>query len=476
MTDQDLQALLDLVHHTISVEGDTVTVKDPDHFRSHVVDLVRINALGEGRQQAYARFLIRGAAKALGIVPASIHEVYTARGRGDIPPTFTVPAMNLRVLSYDAARIVFQTASAIHAGAFIFEIARSEMGYTDQRPAEYTTNMLAAAITEGYKGPVFIQGDHIQVSASRYAENPDKELQTIKDLIREALEAGFYNIDVDTSTLVDMSFEDVNAQQEINTRLSAELTIFIRSLEPQGVTVSVGGEIGEVGGHNSNEKELRAYTDGYLEKLKVLDPKAEGLSKISIQTGTSHGGTVLPDGSIAEVAVDFDTMLALSRIAREEFGMAGAVQHGASTLPQEAFSKFVEYEACEIHLATNFQNIFFDNAPSGLVDTINSYVKDHFAGEWKEGKTEEQFLYSSRKRAIGPFKQHAWDLSAEEKAPILKAWESQFAHLFNALSIADTKGFVDTFTTLPSGMPTKADYLRAAGVEVVEEDISDLSD
>ena len=30
--------------------------------------------------------------------------------------------------------------------------------------------------------------------------------------------------------------------------------------------------------------------------------------------------------------------------------------------------------------------------------------------EWKEGKTEEQFLYSARKRAIGRFKQSWWDL------------------------------------------------------------------
>ncbi len=53
----------------------------------------------------------------------------------------------------------------------------------------------------------------------------------------------------------------------------------------------VGGEIGEVGGHNSTEEELRAYLDGFKAKLSKHG-KLTGLSKISIQTGTSHGGVV----------------------------------------------------------------------------------------------------------------------------------------------------------------------------------------
>ena len=91
-----------------------------------------------------------------------------------------------------------------------------------------------------------------------------------------------------------------------------------------------------------------------------------GLSKISIQTGTSHGGVVLPDGSIANVNLDFGILLKLSRAARSAYGMGGTVQHGASTLPENAFGKFVESEAIEVHLATNFQNIIFDHLPEGL--------------------------------------------------------------------------------------------------------------
>ena len=88
-------------------------------------------------------------------------------------------------------------------GPFIFEIARSEIGYTFQRPAEYAVAVTAAAIKAGYYSPLFIQGDHFQVSAKKFAR-PGEEVREIKDLIWEAIEAGFYNIDIDTSTLVDL--------------------------------------------------------------------------------------------------------------------------------------------------------------------------------------------------------------------------------------------------------------------------------
>ena len=45
----------------------------------------------------------------------------------------------------------------------------------------------------------------------------------------------------------------------------------IRDLEPAGITISVGGEIGEVGGKNSTVEELRAFMDGYREVLEKAE-------------------------------------------------------------------------------------------------------------------------------------------------------------------------------------------------------------
>jgi fructose-bisphosphate aldolase class II len=306
--------------------------------------------------------------------------------------------------------------------------------------------MTAAALREGFVGPLFIQGDHVQVNAKKYAADPDTELKALRALIDEELHAGFYNIDIDTSTLVDLSKPNLDEQQRTNYERAAELTKFIRDREPEDVTTSVGAEIGEVGGKNSDVHELKAFMDGYnrtLEKLGI-DP---GISKISVQTGTSHGGVVLPDGSIAKVQLDLEALKALSHDARTKYGLGGAVQHGASTLPPEAFSQFPQCEAVEIHLATNFQTIVMDHPalPNELRREVNEWVKREAKEEWKKGDTEEQFIYKSRKKAIGPFKRRFWDLPEDVRAKIGADLEKTFAFLFEQLRVKGTRAATDKY-------------------------------
>jgi tagatose 1,6-diphosphate aldolase GatY/KbaY len=445
----------------VTSAGDVRVTNEPGLRQQGIDRLVRDAVFGPVEQRAVARWLIWEISQGLGVRPASIHQFYIARGRGDVPDNFTVPAMNLRGISYYMARAVFRAALAQDVGALICEIARSEIGYTDQRPGEYTASVLGAAIKEGFRGPVFIQGDHFQVSAKGMAKNRDKELAAVKELIREALAAGFYNIDVDSSTLVDLDQTTLADQQQQNYQLSASFTAFIRSIEPEGVTVSVGGEIGEVGGKNSTEPELRAYMEGYNQALEQFDDDVIGLSKISIQTGTSHGGIVLPDGTLADVSIDFDTLEQLSRVAREEYGLAGAVQHGASTLPESAFRKFAEAGACEVHLATGFQNIIYEHAalPAEVRDKAYGYIREHHGDEWKDGQTEDQFIYKTRKKAFGGVKADWWDLSNSVLAEIGAALEDQFAFLFQQLNVTDTRSMVAEFVDPPQIHKTPQDFL-----------------
>ena len=465
--------LLELLQGSLQVEDGKATVLDADKLRQNIHKIAEASALGKGNKRALAQYLTRLAALEMGIYPASINDLYLARGRGEIPPSFTVPAMNLRTLAFDSARAVFRAVKKMDVGAFIFEIARSEIGYTGQRPSEYATSILAAAIGEGYTGPVFIQGDHFQVSAKRYKDDANAELQIVHDLIDEAISAGFFNIDVDTSTLVDLNQPTIPKQQALNSQLSAMYTAYIRSVEPDGITVSVGGEIGEVGGQNSTEPELRAYMDGFQTELEKQAPDATGLSKISIQTGTSHGGVVLPDGSIKEVNVDFGTLLDLSRVARLEYGMAGAVQHGASTLPEDAFGKFAESEACEVHLATNFQNMLFDRLPNDLRQEMYAYLDEKHSADRKPDMTDEQFYYKTRKNAISPFKAEVWNMDQGKKNEIGNAWEEQFSKLFKLLAVVDTRKYIDETIKPSLVQPDLKEYLSdSAG----EEDVSDLAD
>jgi fructose/tagatose bisphosphate aldolase len=381
-----------------------------------------------------------------GIYPSSIHELYVARGKNEYTGC-TIPAMNLRSMTYDLARAVFRVAKRNNAGAFIFEIAKSEMGYTNQPPVEYTSVILAAAIKENWTGPVFVQGDHIQANAKKYAEDPVKELDGLKALIAEAIANGFYNIDIDTSTLVDLSQKNLKKQQFNNYIACSKLTHFIRQVQPRGIMVSVGGEIGEVGHQNSTLEDLRAFMEGFKESLRK---GLTGISKISVQTGTSHGGVVLPDGTIAQVKLDFETLRTISKIARDEFGMGGAVQHGASTLPAEAFHKFPETETCEVHLATEFQNMIYDSKhfPKDLKAKMYEWLKVNAANERKEGETEEQFFYKARKKALGAFKKDIMSIPKDLRDAISAELEAKFEFLFKQLNAINNKELVDKFVTL----------------------------
>jgi fructose/tagatose bisphosphate aldolase len=300
---------------------------------------------------------------------------------------------------------------------------------------------LSACIKEGYQGPVFIQGDHVQVSAKKYKEDPEKEINSLKELVKEEIEADFYNIDIDSSTLVDLSKPTLDEQQRPNYEVAVEMTEYIRKLQPQGIEISVGGEIGEVGGKNSTPEELRAYMQGYL-KLLSERGNYKGISKISVQTGTTHGGIPLPDGTIAQVKIDFETLRVLSEVARKEYGLSGAVQHGASTLPEELFDKFPQVGTAEIHLATEFQNMIYSMLPDDFKREVYEFLKKEFKDEWKAGDTEEQFIYKTRKKGFGPFKKEFWDLPQSLKEEIGIALEKKFSLLVQKLNVVNTYDLV----------------------------------
>ena len=443
-----------------------LAVTNPARFRSEVVDsLVWTAVFGKGEARDAARRDIREAAASLGTLPASILPLYEARGRGEVKG-FTVPAINSRMLSYDTVRAAFRAARGLDAGAVIFEIARSEIGYTDQRPAEYAAVVLAAAIREDWGAPVFLQGDHYQTSAKKMKDDLKKEIAAIEALIDEAIPAGFFQIDIDTSTLVDLSKATLAEQQAENAKWCAHLTKFIRTRQFKAMPISIGGEIGEVGKANSTPEEFRAYMSGYLARL---GEGIRGIAKVSIQTGSSHGGSVAADGSVRRVAIDFDAIRAIGKIAREEYGLAGAVQHGASTLPPELFDKFPDSECAEIHLATGFQNMVYEHPafPHPLKRVMERWVFDHYGEQRKPGETEPQFLYKNRKQAIGPFKENLWNLPEGTRQELRDALEREFRFLFTKLRAAGTKDLIDrhvrpvdvfSHTEAPGG--PRAGYVR----------------
>jgi fructose/tagatose bisphosphate aldolase len=437
--------LIETIRPAARLEGDRLAIVDEPAFRDTAIqDLAWTAAFAtDEATQTAAQWLIWEASQELGALSASIHELYMARGRSEVSG-FTVPAVNIRAQTFDMARTLFDTAQSADVGAVIVEIARSEQTYTFQRPIDFATSVLAGAIAANWRGPVFIQGDHYQFNAKKYAADPESMTEEIRRACRLAIDAGYRNIDIDSSTLVDLSKPTVDEQQHENYTRAAELTALIRSLEADGVSVSVGGEIGEVGHKNSTVEELRAYLDGYRRELDTRAPQALGISKVSVQTGTSHGGVPLPDGSVAAVKLDFDVLRELGEVARS-YGLAGAVQHGASTLPDELFHRFPAVETAEIHLATGFQNLLYEHPsfPEELHEEIRDWCFENAADERKPDQTDEQFVYTTRKKAIGPFKRELWELPT--KAEILAAQRRKLSFLFTELGVNGSREMVDAY-------------------------------
>ncbi len=351
---------------------------------------------------------------------------------------FTVPAVNVRGFSYEFIRAIIRASLSLRAGAFIVEIARSEIGYSEQAPDELVSLGLAAALREGYAGPLYFQGDHYKIDP---VKGVDDEVRTLESLIDDSLQAGMRHVDIDASKTVDLTRPTVDAQQRENGVLTAHLAAYARKRSQASVVI--GGEIGEIGGKVSTAEDLRSF-------MRIVNEESDGaesINKVAVQTGTSHGGVIDPDGSVRRVTVDLTTLRDLSTIARKEFGLAGAVQHGASTLSESQIGAFPGIGAAEVHLSTEFQNIMFDHPsfPVELKHDIEQHVMKTCQSMRAKGQTDEQFVYKQRKHAWGPFKQQIASIPADARNAIAASLEDKVKRLFRSLRVNGTRDLVNKY-------------------------------
>ena len=131
-------------------------------------------------------------------------------------------------------------------------------------------------------------------------------------------------------------------------------------------------------------------------------------------------------------------------VARNEYGLSGAVQHGASTLPADAFDKFPETGTAEVHLATEFQNMIYENSafPKDFKNEIYDFLRKVCIVDKKEGETDEQFIYKTRKNGFGPFKERFWNLPDNVRTKIGEELEIKFDFLFKKLNVIHSKEII----------------------------------
>lgn len=298
---------------------------------------------------------------------ASIYNLYQKIAKGELA-NFSTPAFNLRVLTFDCAKALFRVAKKFRTNLFIIELAQSEIDYTKQGPKDFAENILKAAKKEGYQEQIFLQADHFRPNVG------------LEKLIKQSIKAGFYNIDIDCSGLL----------LSENIKKTNYYIDFIKAHQPKGIEINIGGEIGEIGGSNTRAEDL----EGFLQRVK-------GISKVAVQTGTAHskGGVI-----------DWQLLQNLSRLAKK-YGLAGIVQHGASTLSENDLKRLSQCGGvCEVHLATE----------------IMKTILEHPA-----------FPFKIIKQEIGLYKNKINEIPPTAKNKIMEAVEEKFIFFFRCLNVAE---------------------------------------
>jgi hypothetical protein len=100
-----------------------------------------------------------------------------------------------------------------------------------------------------------------------------------------------------------------------------------------------------------------------------------------------------------------------------------------------------------VHLATEFQNMIYESEhfPAYLKTRIYDWLKVNAAGEAKEGETEDQFLYKTRKKALGPFKKEIMRLPEQTRDAIALEIENKFDFLFKQLNLVNKRDLVNKY-------------------------------
>lgn len=420
----------------------------PATLREQELDSAAVElALAPAGQRHEKAATLRRFAAAAGVYPSSIRPVYRALADHRLS-AMTVPAMNLRGLSYVLARAVFRAGARLQAGPVMFELAPSESDIADQSFAEFCSQVLAAAVREGYRGPVFLQGDHFEVEAG-----PGGDLSPLVRRSEEAVAAGMRQIDLDAAGLADGSAASAEERQRPNALATAHMLAHLRAVAG-GDGLVVGGEVGEIGGANTTQQELRIFLEMVA---RALPEGVRGLDKVSVQTGTRHGGVLNADGSVGEMPIDLELVARLSATARDEFGLPGVVQHGASTLSMAQLAKLPGAGVSEVHLATGIQNLVFDHPalPTALVERMKRELDEENVTHAESGHyqaiaelSERQRFVMNRWKAWGRYKRELWTLEPQVLAAIGDGMESWAAELLTSLRLAGEREAVAPF--LPS--------------------------
>ncbi|MBU0761434.1 MAG: class II fructose-bisphosphate aldolase [Candidatus Altiarchaeota archaeon] len=343
-----------------------------------------------------------------------------------------VMATNIRITH--SARGIMLAAKELDA-AVMFEIAKSEIGYTDQPPKEFVRNIEQIAQEVEFNQPYVIHGDHIGIK-----ENTSEAVGAGEKLIKDMLDAGFTSFAIDASHNFDVGAPTVRQQLRDN----IEITCKLAKLIPEQAGLEV--EVGEVGKKDPKTGE-KALTTVEEAKTYIQAIKDAGFNPnlIATNNGTAHGNTYDVNGNLVEqVGIDIERTKAIAD-AIAPFGTYVA-QHGITGTPLNMMHLLIGAGVLKGNVGTNWQNVALDSMPHDLVSRMEDWtLKSPHAEKMKAKKpgiSRNELVGKNIKNAIKVFKPEIDALSGDDRAKVDEATKNSALAFFKAFKAEGTASAV----------------------------------
>jgi len=351
-----------------------------------------------------------------------------------------IMAANIRVQR--SARGIMEAAKELDS-AVLFEIAKSEVGYTGQTPKDFYDNIVAIAEEINFNTPYAIHGDHITIK-----DASPEAYKGAEDLIKAELAAGFTSYAIDASHNFNMSATDVSEQLKDN----IDITKRLAKLIPEKYSLEV--EVGEVGRTDpaTGQKQLTTVEEAAT-FIKALKDAGINPDLLATNNGTSHGNIFDKNGNvIAKVGIDLARTKGIAD-AIKPYGVRVA-QHGITGTPLEFMDNLIDCGIAKGNVGTNWQNIAIESFPPELVKRMEEWTLT--CDEAKKTKAKKPQI--TDKELIGKTIKNSLKVFKSDMAAI----PDEYKKKFDAATRSSALGFMNAFKSQGTGSIVK-EYIGKSG-------------
>lgn len=320
---------------------------------------------------------------------------------------------------------VMEAAKKLDA-ALLFEIAKSEVGYTGQSPAEFYQKITETARQIDFDTPYAIHGDHITIK-----ENTPEAIASAKNLIEQEVAAGFTSYAIDASH--NFNFDGKTEREQLSDNI--EITVKLADLIPRDASLEV--EVGEVGRTNADgTKKLTTVAESvaFIEALKEQGVKPDLLA---INNGSIHGNIFDEQGNIVEqVGIDIERTKAIVDAIRP-LGVKLA-QHGITGTPLRLMHLLIDAGISKGNVGTNWQNIVVENLPQDVLAKMESWTLESEHAKKMLAKkpkiSRKELVAKNIKHSLKVFKGELLGLPDDVKQKIDAATQESALSFFTAFN------------------------------------------